>query len=154
MAVAASRCTSLALPANCPRDRRRTRSDGPSPSPLRAAHRPAEDVAALLAAGADVAAKNNQGFTALHFACQENRLDVVEVLLDAGAPVDPVDQWGNTPLWRAVFNANGNARVVRRLVLAGADPDKANASSKTPRELATTIANYDTSEYFDIVDSP
>ena len=81
-------------------------------------------------------------------------MDVVEVLLDAGAPVDPVDQWGNTPLWRAVFNANGNARVVRRLVLAGADPDKANASSKTPRELATTIANYDTSEYFDIVDSP
>ena len=109
---------------------------------------------ALLADGADVAAKDKQGFTALHFACQENRLDVVELLLAAGAPVDPPDQWGNTPLWRAVFNGRGDARVVRRLVLAGANPDKANASGKTPRELANTIANYDTSEYFDVADSP
>ena len=121
---------------------------------MSALDRPAEDVAALLADGADVAAKDKQGFTAVHLACQENRLTIVELLLAADAPVDPADQWGNTPLWRAVFNAHGDARVVRRLVLAGADPDKANASGKTPRELATTIANYDTSEFFDIADSP
>lgn len=127
---------------------------GRAPLHYAAADRPAEDVVALLADGADVAAKDKQGFTALHFACQENRLDVVELLLAAGAPVDPPDQWGNTPLWRAVFNGRGDARVVRRLVLAGANPDKANASGKTPRELANTIANYDTSEYFDVADSP
>ena len=126
---------------------------GRAPLHYAAAYRPAAEVAALLADGADIAAKDKQGFTALHFACQENRLDVAGLLLEAGAPVDPVDQWGNTPLWRAVFNANGDARVVRRLVLAGADPDKANAAGKTPRELAATISNYDTSEYFDSAES-
>jgi len=60
-----------------------------------------------------------------------------------------LDAWGNTPLFRAVFNANGDPTIVRRLVAAGADPDKPNASGRTPRELADTIANYDTSHYFD-----
>lgn len=119
---------------------------GRAPLHSAALDRPMEEVAALLAQGADIAATDKQGFTALHFACQQNRLDVTELLLGAGAPVDPEDQWGNTPLWRAVFNANGDPRVVWRLVLAGADPDKAKAAGKTPRDLADMIANYDTSE--------
>lgn len=108
----------------------------------------AEEVGALLADGADVYAADAQGFTALHFTCQQNRADVVEILLNAGAPVNVVDQWGNTPLWRAVFNAQGDPRVVHRLVQAGADPDQANFSGITPRQLARTIANYDTTGYF------
>jgi ankyrin repeat protein len=95
------------------------------------------------ASGANVAATDKQGFTPLHFACQQYRADVVEVLLDAGAPVDPVAAWGNTPLSRAVFNAKGDPAIVRRLVSAGADPDVANASGRSPRELAGIIGNYD-----------
>ena len=71
------------------------------------------------------------------------------MLLDAGAPVDPVDAWGNTPLFRAVFNAKGDPAIVRRLVSAGADPDHVNASGRSPRALAGMIANYDTSGFFD-----
>jgi uncharacterized protein len=115
---------------------------------------PLEDVRALLRGGADVAATDEQGFTAPHFACQQNRPDVAEVLLDAEAPVDPVDQWGNTPLFRAVSNAKGDPRIVHRLVRAGADPDKENASGRTPRQLASMIANYDTTGYFDGTGSP
>lgn len=110
-----------------------------------------DEVRRLLTAGADVSATDKQGFTALHVACQQNRADVAELLLDAGAPVDTRDQWGNTPLWRAVFNADGDPRMVRLLVRAGADPDIENASGRTPRQLASTIANYDTSGYFDDV---
>jgi ankyrin repeat protein len=110
---------------------------------------PVDQVRNLLAGGANVAATDTQGFTPLHFACQQYRADVVEVLLDAGAPVDPVDAWGNTPLHRAVFNATGDPSIVRRLVSAFADPDLANASGRSPRELAGIIANYDTSGYFD-----
>jgi uncharacterized protein len=102
----------------------------------------------LLELGADTAVPDKQGFTALHFACQQNRLDVVKALLQAGAPVDPQDQWGNTPLWRAVFNANGDPGIVRLLVGAGADPDRENLSGTSPRQLASTIGNYDTSRYF------
>ena len=107
-----------------------------------------EDVEALLASGAEVAAQDRQGFTALHFACQQNRPDVAVLLLEAGAPVDPQDQWGNTPLWRAVFNARGQSRIVRTMVSAGADPDQQNFSGISPRQLASTIGNYDTSGYF------
>ena len=97
------------------------------------------EVRALLAEGADVAVTDKQGFTPLHFACQENRPEVVKVLLDGDAPVDPVDQWGNTPLWRAVFNAKGDARIVRLLIQAGADPDVQNASGRTPRHMAAVL---------------
>ena len=107
-----------------------------------------DQVRALLLEGADAATTDKQGFTALHFACQQNRSDVAEALLDAGAPVDPVDQWGNTPLWRAVFNAEGDSRIVRILVDAGADPDQENFSGSSPRQLAGLIGNYDTSGYF------
>jgi ankyrin repeat protein len=50
-----------------------------------------------------------------------------------------------------VFNANGDLRIVRLLVRAGADPDIENASGRTPRQLASTIANYDTSGCFEVV---
>jgi len=110
---------------------------------------PVGQVRNLVASGANVAATDEQGFTPLHLACQQYRADVVEVLLNAGAPVDPVDAWGNTPLYRAIVNAKGDPAVVRRLVSAGADPDLANASGRSPRELAETIANYDTSGFFD-----
>ena len=114
-----------------------------------ALERTVDDVHALLADGAYVEASDRQGFTPLHLACQEGRLDVAQALLDAGAPVDPVDQWGNTPLFRAVFNADGDPRIVRLLVRAGADPDAQNASGRTPRQLAGLIANYDTTGYFE-----
>ena len=109
----------------------------------------AEQVRSLLLDGADIAAVDKQGFTPLHLACRQYRPDIVEVLVDAGAPIDALDAWGNTPLFRAVFNANADPCIVRRLVAAGADPDKPNASGRTPRELADAIASYDTSQYFD-----
>ena len=108
-----------------------------------------DQVGALLDEGADVAATDKQGFTALHFACQQNRSDVAEALLAAGAPIDPVDQWGNTPLWRAVFSAKGDPRIVGTLVDAGADPDQENFSGSSPRQLAALIGNYDASGYFE-----
>ena len=110
---------------------------------------PVDQVRALLDEGADVAATDKQGFTALHFACQQNRSEVAEALLDAGAPVDPVDQWGNTPLWRAVFNAKGDPRLVRTLVDAGAGPGQENFSGSSPRQLVDQIGNYDASGHFE-----
>lgn len=72
----------------------------------------------------------------------------MEALLAAGAAVDPVDSMGNTPLFRAVFNAKGDPSVVRLLVVAGADADHPNATGQSPRGLARLIGNYDTSGYF------
>ena len=95
-----------------------------------------EGIQERLAAGDDIAHADAQGFTALHFAAQQSQVDAVAALLAAGAPVDAKDQFGNTPLWRAVFNDRGRTQVIGLLLVAGADPDIANTSGVSPRALA------------------
>jgi len=51
----------------------------------------------LLEVGADVAAKDDAGRTALHFAAQDGRVEVARRLLDAGADVAAKDNAGHTP---------------------------------------------------------
>ena len=53
---------------------------------------------ALLAAGADVHAKDARGWTALHWACERELVEVVQALLDRGSRVDEPSAFGFTPL--------------------------------------------------------
>jgi ankyrin repeat protein len=75
----------------------------------------------------------------LHFAAQEQRAEVTETLLRAGAEVDARDAYGNTPLWRAVFTSRGQVQVVGHLLAAGADPDLANTAGVSPRQLRSAL---------------
>jgi ankyrin repeat protein len=82
----------------------------------------------------DLAATDEQGFTALHWAAFRGHLDVMEVLLTRGAPLEAVNAYGGTVLgateWAAthvdgVFQDGGFERVdyvpvVDRLLAAGA----------------------------------
>jgi ankyrin repeat protein len=94
------------------------------------------EVARLLARGADPGEPDAAEFTPLHFAAQEQHPEVVALLLEAGADVQARDRWGNTPLWRAVFTAHGDASTSSTLLAAGADPDAANNTGISPRRLA------------------
>ncbi|MGV8978476.1 MAG: ankyrin repeat domain-containing protein [Cellulomonas sp.] len=94
-----------------------------------------------LAAGDDIGLVDKQGVAALHFAAQQSQTEAVGVLLDAGAPIDPQDRFGNTPLWRAVFDARGRGATVQLLLKAGADPDIRNEAGATPRDLADRIGS-------------
>ncbi|WP_428533084.1 ankyrin repeat domain-containing protein [Propionicimonas sp.] len=60
-------------------------------------------------------------------------------LLQAGAEVDPQDGYGDTPLWRAIFNSRGEDETVSILLAVGADPDICNASGVSPRALAERL---------------
>lgn len=96
-----------------------------------------------------VAARDADGFTALHFAALESQAEVVPILVAAGAEVDAQDRWGDTPLWRAAFNSRGRGETVLALLAAGADPDLANKSGVSPRALADKIGNYDVRQFFE-----
>ena len=50
----------------------------------------------LLDSGTNVNFKDIDDRTALHIAACQGRPDVVEVLLQRGAEIDPMDRWGST----------------------------------------------------------
>jgi ankyrin repeat protein len=59
---------------------------------------------------------------ALAMAADHQRLDVIDVLVDAGTPIDAEDQvWGRQALRLAA--SDGRARSVRHLLARGADPN-------------------------------
>ena len=70
-------------------------------------------VEALLAAGADVEARDGSGRTALHHAAEWGEVVVAELLLAAGADHEALDEHGRTPLYYA--RSDGYAPVATLL---------------------------------------
>lgn len=102
----------------------------------------------LLARKARTAAADRFGFTALHCAAQDFRLPEARLLLQHGAPVDAVDEHGNTPLFKAAFHSRGRGEMIALLLQHGADPDRKNYHGMSSRALADSIANYDVAQFF------
>ena len=97
----------------------------------------AEGVLQLLAQGlAPDAEEPENGHRALQQAAAAGQLEVIEILLDAGAAVDARDRDGMTALMRAAVTAS--VPVGRRLLEAGA---AVNAQSPEGETALTQIAN-------------
>jgi ankyrin repeat protein len=98
----------------------------------------------LLAAGANVCARNRRGAQPLHYAVDgipdsptwnpAAQEAVVECLIEAGADPNSTDKGGVSPLHRAVRTRCAGA--VRTLLAYGADPRRKNGSGSTPLHLA------------------
>ncbi len=71
----------------------------------------------------------SDGSTALHWAVHRDALDVVDLLLAAGANPKAANRYGVTPLSLAA--TNGNARIVERLLRGGGDPNTALPGGET-----------------------
>jgi hypothetical protein len=99
---------------------------------------------ALIAAGADVRARNRRGAEPLHYAADgipgspswnpREQAATIAVLLAAGADPNATDKSGVTPLHRAVRTRC--AAAVRALLDGGADARRVNGSGSTPLQLA------------------
>lgn len=125
-----------------------TDRDGRTPLHIATFEGRTAEVRSLLEGGANVDAADAGGRTPLHFAAQEYRLEEAKLLCAAGATVDARDGFGNTPLWRATFESRGRGDLIDLLLSNGADPDAANESGVTPRQLADRIGNYDVKQFF------
>ena len=111
-------------------------SDGFYPLGLAAFFGHPETVALLLARGADIAqvARNPMRVQPLHAAVGSRSLQVVELIANAGAPIDAKQQEGFTPLHAAVHQ--GNLEMTRVLLAHGADPKLQNDGGKSAIGLA------------------
>ncbi len=92
-------------------------------SPLAAAAR-SGDVAAILRAvvdGKNLELLDNDGATLLGVAARAKQVEVVRVLLEAGAKIEARDQKGRSPLLAAVQTRRSSVEVVRALIAKGAD---------------------------------
>jgi len=98
----------------------------------------------LIERGADInASDTSEKWTALHLAARDQNEEIVSILLEAGATVDPVDVFGNTPLWRSVMNSNSSLATIKELVKHGADPYRKNNYGVSPIDLARKIGRVD-----------
>lgn len=105
---------------------------------------------ALVSAGANAAAVNNDGLSVLHTAMLKRRADAIPLLLAAGTPIDlpASDRAGladTEPAWTALMiaAAQGDGTSVALLLEGGADPLAVDGEDRTALDLARLAADPD-----------
>ena len=88
---------------------------------------------------------NGGGLTPLVFAARQGDLESARILIEAGADVNKVTQYGWTPLLTATHNRY--YKLASFLLDKGADPNIANKGGWTPLYLATDNRNIEGGDY-------
>jgi ankyrin repeat protein len=103
-----------------------------------------ERVRALVTGGLTGEAVNgsdSDGTRPLHWAVRADEVEVVDLLLKAGADAAARNRLGLTPLYLAAVNGNGP--MIRRLIDHGADPNHVERTGETMLMVATRSGDAD-----------
>jgi ankyrin repeat protein len=121
----------------------------PKIDPLKPIHRAVmdNDVAAFgveLTTGSDINTPGPEDMTPLHIAADRGNVDFAKALLDNGANIDPINVWGNTPLWMAIMKQSRtcpDGSMIRLLLDRGADPNRTEGKN-SPLVMIRRIAGF------------
>ncbi|MCK6649162.1 MAG: ankyrin repeat domain-containing protein [Bacteroidia bacterium] len=75
----------------------------------------------------------------MHFTAVFNDQLVASEIIHNGGNLEIADNYGNTPLWTAVFNARGNYELVRLFLKNGANSLHKNNAGRSPLDFALQI---------------
>lgn len=78
--------------------------------------------------------RSQSGFTMLHHAAKENRVEIIEFLVNTGCDINAGDDEEQTPLHKAAMF--GNVESMQLLLEKGADVNKVDSSGQTPLQIA------------------
>ncbi len=92
--------------------------------------------ASLVRAGLSIEEKCKSEKTALHYACEDVKFDVVMALTELGADIHARGDEGASPLHCAAYG--GDINIVNWLLLHGADPDVLDDHQKSAADYADT----------------
>jgi uncharacterized protein len=104
---------------------------------------PQDDDSEVVVAG--LVGSGGGGLTALHLAAREGDIESARALLDGGADVNQVTEYGWTPLLTAINNRN--YALASLLMDRGANPNIANKGGWTPLYIATDNRNIEGGDY-------
>jgi ankyrin repeat protein len=82
------------------------------------------------------------GATALHYCAVYNRAEIAGLILTKGGRLDVEDNYGNQPLWTAIFNVKGKHEripLVKLFLEHGANKNHKNLAGRSPHDFATQI---------------
>jgi len=89
----------------------------------------------LIERGADVRAKDDDGWTPLHWASWKDNVEIAELLIEKGADLEAKDNSGRTPLhWAAERNY---IEIAKLLLERGADVEAKDKWGETPLHEAS-----------------
>ncbi|WP_341818894.1 ankyrin repeat domain-containing protein [Wolbachia endosymbiont (group B) of Phasia obesa] len=97
----------------------------------------AKTVSLLVEKGVNVNAADVKGYTALHLAVTEKRLEIVRELIKSGAEVN-AEEYGNKCIPLHLACMVGEKEIVEELVKAGAEIEQADKFGMTGMDYAKT----------------
>lgn len=97
----------------------------------------------LIEAGINVNLKDKiTGATSLHYCAVYNYFDMASLILENNGKLNVQDNFGNEPLWTAVFNVRGSINklpIVELFLKNGANKNHKNNAGRSPLDFANQV---------------